>query len=295
MSTARVWRNWAGTASCAPQAIHRPADAAGVATIVAAAARRGERVKVAGSGHSFTGAACTDGHVIRLSEMKRVVSVDRDARRVTVQAGIRIDELAAALAEHGLALPSLGDIGYQTVAGAIATGTHGAGLRYAGIAAQVRALEMVLADGSTLSCSAESQPEVFHAARVGLGALGAVVTVTMECEDAFTLHALEEPVRLPELLERFDDIASSQEHAEFFWFPHTDRALLKRNNRTDQPPRPPGRARAWFNDVFLANRVFDLACRAGRAQPAWIPGIARIAGRALSRREYSDRSDRVFT
>src|SRR5690606_5045286 len=103
-----------------------------------------------------------------------ITGVDRDARRVRVAAGTPFHELNPALQELGLALPNLGDIDRQTVSGAIATGTHGTGTRRRGIAAAVCGLTLVLADGSLVTCSAEVEPELFEAARVGLGALGVV-------------------------------------------------------------------------------------------------------------------------
>ena len=92
---------------------------------------------------------------------------------------------------RGWALPNLGDIDAQTVAGAIATGTHGTGARHRGLADQVRALELVTADGAVRTCSPSENAEVFAAARVGLGALGVLVSVTLQTVPAFRLHAVE--------------------------------------------------------------------------------------------------------
>lgn len=288
------FRTWGGTASCSPSAIERVSAEEQLVAIVREAARRGERLKVAGTGHSFPDIACTDGRMVRLDAYDRVLSVDRGARTVTVEAGITILTLAERLAERGLAMSSLGDIGYQTISGAISTATHGTGLRYGNLSSQVAALRLVAGTGEIIECSEERDPDVFRAAQAGLGALGAISTVTIRCEDAFTLHSVEEPMRLGYVLENMNEMAAANEHFEFFWFPHTDRCLTKRNNRLSGPPRPKARARAWFDDVFVANTVFGAVCRVGHRRETWIPALARLVGAALSKAEYSDRSDRVF-
>jgi len=122
-----------------------------------------------------------------------------------------------------------------------------------------------------------------------------ISTVTLQCVPAFTLHAVEGPGKLEEVLERFDESVTTNDHYEFYWFPYTDACLTKANNRTDEAPRPKGRFRGWFEDDFVGNTVFGLVCRLMRARPVWIPRLHRLIGKAITRSEYSDRSDRVFT
>jgi FAD-linked oxidoreductase len=188
----------------------------------------------------------------------------------------------------------MGDVDAQTVSGAISTGTHGTGRSSASIAAQVAALELVLADGSVLSCSPTERPEVFELARVGLGALGVITTVTFRTEPLFHLHADERPMPLQEVLDGYQELVDGNDHFEFFWFPHTETALTKRNNRTTEPVAPLGPARAWFDDVFLSNKVFGAACAFGAAAPRLIPAVNRLSAKALSPRTYTDVSHKVF-
>jgi FAD-linked oxidoreductase len=213
---------------------------------------------------------------------------------VTVQAGCRLAWLNPALAARGLALPNLGDIAYQSVAGAISTGTHGTGAKLSGLASQVIGLRLITADGSVVSCSAHDEPEVFQAARVGLGALGVLSTVTLRCVPAFSLHAVEEPMRLEHILDHLDGYVDGNDHFEFFWMPHTPWALTKRNNRTDRPVG--GRYRfAEFRDrVLLENVAFGALCRVGRLRPSLIPRLNAMLPNT-GRREYVERSYRVFT
>jgi L-gulonolactone oxidase len=196
----------------------------------------------------------------------------------------------------GLSMTNLGDIDVQTISGAISTGTHGTGLKFGGIATQVRALDLVLADGSPLHCSADENPEVFAAARVGLGALGVIATVTLQCEPAYALAAAEAPASLDEVLAELDENLVGNDHFEFYWFPHTRRVLTKRNNRVlpGTELRPVGRFRHWFDDDLLSNRVFDRVNRITTRRPALIPRANAIAARLLSPRDFVDRSHRVF-
>ncbi len=288
------WTNWSRLWECHPAAIDEPTTTSELAQLLRVARRLDQGVKVAGSGHSFTDVACTDGRLVRLERYDRVLEVDRDRRRVTVQAGITLAELNERLAEEGLALPNLGDIAYQSVAGAISTATHGTGIGFGNLATQVVALELVTADGSLLRASADEEPEVFQAARVGLGALGVISTVTLQCVPAFDLEAVETKERLDDLLPDLDSHVEGNDHFELFWFPHTEWCTVKRNNRTGAPRRPWGRWRSFRDDVLAANAAFDLACRLGRRRPERIPGIMRRVTSQLGHRRWVDRSDRVF-
>lgn len=293
-SARQRWRNWARNQECAPARVHVPGSEDELADVVRQAAAAGERVKMTGSGHSFTGAALTDGHHVRPDRYGRVLRIDRASGLVTVQAGMTLRALNAALATTGLALPNLGDIAYQTVAGAISTATHGTGERLGNLATQVRALRLVTGDGTVLECSADQEPDVFAAARVGVGALGLISTVTLATVPAFDLHVVEEPLRLDAVLEALDDHVRGADHFELYWVPHTGWALTKTNNRTTMPRAPRPAWRALRDDVLLANVAFGVACRLGRLRPEAIPRLTRAIP-SSGRVEYVDRSDRVFT
>src|SRR6195256_298437 len=289
-----MWRNWAGDQQCVPAAIERPGTVGELQDVVSRAGERGQQVRAAASGHSFTDTACTDGVMVRLDRMNRVLEVDRAAGLAKVEGGIVIRDLSEALYDQGLALENLGDIDVQTISGAISTATHGTGARLGNISSQVQELQLVLADGTTLECSPERDEEVFAAARVGLGALGVIAEVTLRCVPAFTLRGVDAPAPLQETLERFEELALANDHFEFFVFPHTDTALTRTNNRTEQPPRPRSRASAYANDVLLTNRAFALICRAGRRFPAQIPRLNRLVTRLAGRSERVERSAEIF-
>src|SRR2546423_8408789 len=156
-----VWHNWGGNQRCAPVAVEHPSTEDDLVRVVKQAGAEGRTVKVVGAGHSFTDIACTDGVQVVLDRYRRVLSVDPDTQRVTVQSGIPIEDLNLELAQRSLALPNLGDIAYQSIAGAVATATHGTGIKLGGIATQIVGLELIASDGSVVRCSESEEPEVF--------------------------------------------------------------------------------------------------------------------------------------
>jgi FAD-linked oxidoreductase len=293
---AATWRNWAGNESARPRRIAVPRSTHEVADEVRKAAADGLTVRMAGTGHSFTPVAATDGVLLRPGGMTSIRSVDAAAGLVTVEAGCPLQVLNASLLARGLSLANMGDIQVQTVAGATQTGTHGTGRDIGGMAAQVAALELVLADGTVASCSADSPADgLFDAARVGLGALGVVTAVTFKVVPAFLLEAREEPMQWSEVISRLDELTTENEHFEFYWFPHTEGCLTKRNNRSPGPPRPLPRYRYLLDDEFLSNTVFGATCRLGHAVPGVITTVNGLAGKALGSRSYVDAAYRVFT
>ncbi|MBP8535158.1 D-arabinono-1,4-lactone oxidase [Streptomyces sp. MK37H] len=290
-----VWRNWAGNVMARPARIVAPSSTQELAEMVRRATAEGLKVKAVGTGHSFTTAAATDGLLIRPDRMAGVRGLDREAGTVTVAAGTPLRQLNETLSAHGLSLVNMGDIMEQTVAGATSTGTHGTGRDSASIAAQIKGLELVTADGSVLRCSAEENPEIFAAARIGLGALGVVSEITFGVEPEFLLSAREEPMPFDRVMADFEQLVAENEHFEFYWFPHTGNCNTKRNNRSTGPAAPVGRVSGWVDDELLSNGIFQVACSVGRAVPATIPGIAKISSRALSARTYTDIPYKVFT
>ncbi|GAA4856620.1 D-arabinono-1,4-lactone oxidase [Saccharopolyspora rosea] len=293
-----AWTNWARTATAIPHRTVSPRDPEEAAAAISAAAREGRTVRPLGSGHSFTPVgAPQDAVALDLSRWTGIVRADPGTGLVTVRSGTPLHQLNAELDALGLAMANLGDIDRQTVAGAISTGTHGTGARLGGLATQVEELELLLADGSTRTCSPRQEPELFDAARVGLGALGVITTVTLRCVPAFALAADEHPEPLDGVLERFDDLVRDNDHVEFYWFPHGSNTLVKRNNRLpdDRPPRPLHPVRHFLEYEVLENRVFGALCRVGRGVPALVRPLNRLCGSTWSSRSYSDRSHRVFT
>ncbi|MBV6701452.1 D-arabinono-1,4-lactone oxidase [Kitasatospora aureofaciens] len=295
-ATPTRWTNWAGNQSARPARAATPGTAEELAREILRAADQGRTVKAVGSGHSFTAiASAGDGVQIRPHALTAVREIDREAGTVTVESGLPLHRLNRLLAAEGLSLTNMGDIEVQTIAGATSTGTHGTGRDSGSLAAQIRALEIVLADGTVRHCSPTEHPRLFQGARLGLGALGVITALTLAVEPAFLLTAHEQPMRFDEVLDRLDDLTAVNEHFEFYWFPHTDRCSTKRNNRSQGPAAPLPRFKGWLEDDFLSNTVWEGACRVGRRFPGSIPTIASLASRAWSDRSYTDTAHKVFT
>jgi FAD-linked oxidoreductase len=286
------WRNWAGDQVCQPRALARPRDRDELADAVASAAAGRRPVSVAGSGHSFTEAAMTDGTMIDVGALSGVIDADPSSGLVRVGGGTVLAELNERLHELGLAMENLGDIDRQTIAGSISTGTHGTGAGLRNISSQVAAIELVLADGSVRELDADG--DLLRAARVGVGALGAISAVTLRCVPAFTLDRVDSPHPREEVLDSFQERADAHDHFELFTFPYADSALVLERNRTDAAPKPRGRVGEFLNDVVLENWALDAISATGRAIPAAIPRLSRLAARLASGSRAIDRSDRIF-
>ncbi len=291
---AETWRNWTGDQRCAPAQLVRPRDEAQLAAAVREAVARGGGVRAAGSGHSFTDIACTDGTLIDLSGMQRVLDADPATGLVTVEAGITLRRLGHELAARGLALENQGDIDAQTLAGATATGTHGTGVRFRNLSAGIAELRLATAAGELLELSAASDPEALLAARVGLGALGVVSRITLRCVPRFTLHRRDEPRPLEETLDRLDEHVDGSDHFEFWVFPYTRTALTRTCRRSTEAPDPPPAWRRRIQEDAIENGLLGLICRAGRAAPAGVPRLNRLVAAAMSASEVEDHSHRVF-
>jgi FAD-linked oxidoreductase len=287
---ARRWINWGGNQQAVAVDVLTPGTVDEVAVQVKAASDARRKIKVVGSGHSFTDIALADDQRMLLHRLGGLISVEGPL--VTVPAGMPLSRLNALLAEHGLAMPNLGDIDEQTVAGAISTGTHGTGAKHSTIASCVEAVKLV--DGAGEVVTIGPGDPLLPAARIGLGALGILVEVTLRCSEAFTLLADERPMALADVMAGIDEWIAGNDHAEFYWYPYTDRAQLKINNKVPDNDRPLSRFRGWLDDDFLSNSVFGAVCRLGRAMPATVPPISALAARALTARTYTERSDKVF-
>lgn len=290
------WRNWGRSVEAHPAAVARPTSVDEVVAVVLAARERGLRVKAVGSGHSFTGVAATDGVQVSLDGLQGLLAVDAARGRVTLAAGTKLHALPALLEPHGLALENMGDIDRQSIAGATATGTHGTGAGFRGLAAQLTAVTLVTADGSVLRVDETERAELLPAVRLGLGALGIVVTVEVQCVPAFLLRAVEHPAGFDEVLDGFDERADAVDHFEAYWWPHTDRMMTKANTRlpADAAFTPPGRLGAWVEERLLQNVALGAMCEVGRVALALTPSINRLATRVYGDREFTDRSSAVF-
>ncbi len=250
-----------------------------------------------GTGHSFTAISAPEHTMLKPGAVTGIVAVDRDALKVTVAAGTQLKHFNSALEALGLSLHNMGDIAEQTLAGAISTGTHGTGGVAAGLAAQVVGLELITGTGELLRATPDENPDVLEMARLGLGALGILTTITFAVEPLFLLEAVEEPMSWDHAVSSFDEMVDEHHHVDLYWFPHTDRMLTKRNSRLDDPldqARPVSRFRHWLDDDFLSNTMFGVETALANLVPRVIPRMNKLNASTLGARTYSDVAHRVF-
>lgn len=292
-----TWQNWGRSAQVTPVRVERPRSPEGVQRAVQAAVSHRLGVKAVGAGHSFTGIAIAPGVLLELDDLQGLVSADATTGRVTLLAGTRLHRIPRLLAPYGLAMENLGDIDRQSIAGAISTGTHCTGARFGGLATQVVGLTLVTAAGDFLRIDEHENPELLPAAALGLGALGIIVEVTLQCVPAFVLKAVDEPAPLEDVLSTLDARVAASDHFEFYWFPHTDVALTKRQERLPESTRrePLPAVGRWIDETLLSNGVYRAVCATAQLVPAITPPFSRLAVRVTGDRRYTDLSHRVLT
>lgn len=272
----------------------QPTTEQDVINAIRLATQSGLRVKAIGSGHSFTAISKPEEMMLDMSKLNAVIEVNAVNDVVRVQSGIVLSELNKYLEKHGLSMPNLGDVAYQSLAGSMSTSTHGTGVARTGLAAQIVGFRMVLASGEVVVCSADQNQEIFHCGRVSLGALGVVTEYSIRVVPLFNLHAVERPMLISDVLSQFQDLITDNDFFEFYWIPHTKWALTKSNNVTNLPADPPARLSTWLHKMVLENYAFGLLCRIGKAFPGLIPQFATMLPSA-GRVEFVNVSHRVFS
>lgn len=292
-----TWHNWSRAQTAHPQAFVQPATEAELVGVVRDAAARGLHVKTVGAGHSFTPAAVTDGVLVNLDNLTGLVHVDKDDMEVTFLAGTRLRDIPGLLRPHGLALANQGDVDPQSLAGALSTSTHGTGVRFTGFAGMVQGLRIVTADG-VVHDAGPGDP-LFECGRVSIGALGVLTQVRMAVVDTFILSAVEKAEPLGPVVENFTALAHEVDHLEYYWFPGTSVAHVKRNTRHPLSDRDnvPGSVPRWksvIDDELVSNAAYGAMCRVMSVAPKTTGFFNRVSAGALAQREYADVAHDVF-
>ena len=245
-------------------------------------------MRVSASGHSFTDIACTDDVMLRLDALDRVVSVEGPL--VEVEAGITLHRLGKELADRGLAMENQGDIDRQQLAGAISTATHGTGLGFPNLSAQVVAMRLVTAGGEPIDIEGDD----LRSARVALGTLGVITRMTLRCVPLFTISRLDLPRSLDETLDALDERVASNDHFEFYGFPYTGRVMTRESERSDREVEQTEPWKRWLNDVVAENAIPAAIFRLGRAAPSIIPGLNRRVVPLMQPSKVVDHAYRVY-
>ncbi|MEW6057413.1 MAG: D-arabinono-1,4-lactone oxidase [Bdellovibrionota bacterium] len=290
--SSKRWTNWIGNISFQPDRIASPNSLDRLIQVV----RESQKLHAVGSGHSFNGCVETKGTLINTKRLNRILEVDRTHGRVRVEAGMVLSDFNDALAKLGLALPSLGDVAYQTLGGVVSTATHGSGMKWGTFSDEQSILgaDLVLANGSLLSLSQDrpSDHEYLKAARVGLGGLGTLYSLTFRVVEAFNLEQSTEALSLDQALDPKNYLEN--DHFEFYYFPFTEKTLVIRRNTTGKP-RDQKPIKNWLNEIVLENALLDLLVKSTTLNPSSFPRLMHFLVGLIPNENFVDRSDQVMT
>ena len=281
--------NWAGNQNSQFRELIYPETGTGLADSI----RNAGKVRILGSGHSWSG-LCTGSEVLlSLDQMQQQPELDSRNELLTVSGGMKLKDISRWLDERGYALPNLGSIDAQSIAGAIATATHGSGLKFGILADMVQEFEFVKADGSIQTINREHQSELFNLTVVNLALLGVMSRLTIKVVPAFRLREESRVCSWAEAFERMDEWLTTTDHLKLWWFPHTDKLVVYRYFRTSDPVND-SRLRQWFMDEFLSVGVFRSLAAAGNLRPAWRPAINHLLASSIRPLNRTEKSHKVF-
>jgi FAD-linked oxidoreductase len=286
------WRNWTGNVRCTPAAIVRPRSEDEVAVAVRRAAAAGQNVRIAGSGHSYTEIVSTSGTLLSLEHMRGILAVDAERSEATVWAGSRLRSLGDPLWGRGFAMENLGDTDAQSLAGAISTATHGSGIELRSLSSQVVGLTLVTATGDVVECSGEREPELFKAARVGLGCLGVITRVRLRLQPRYMLSMTMRREELEAVLSDVEERLRSR-HFEFWYWPDTGRISTRTTEVTDARDTE-SRVGRFLQGVVVENAGLWAVNSIAKAVPASADAVSRLQAALAPAGERIDRPYRIL-
>lgn len=222
----KSWTNWVGNQSFEPAETVVAKSEEDVLHAVATAMRNGMGVRTFGSGHSFTPVVETDGLLLDISALRGIVAVDAARRRVSALPKTTVGDFGEALWAHGLALANQGDIDTQAIAGAIATATHGSGVRFPCFSATLAGARFVDGLGNLVEVSDTQNADVLPALQTSIGLLGLMTQLTLKVVPAYALHARNFVQPFEAMIDRFDDYVRNYRAFSFFWMPSDASAEL---------------------------------------------------------------------
>jgi FAD-linked oxidoreductase len=268
----QTWTNWSGRVTSNPRALATPADERALQELV----KRATNIRAVGAGHSFTELVPSDDTIVSLDSLSGLVDHNKETCEATVHAGTRLYALGPILRDIGQALPNMGDIDKQSIAGAVSTGTHGSGISLGALAKQVVRLRLVLADGSTLECSPEKDANVFRAACISLGTLGILSQITMKNTASFRVKEVTKLMSLSDFLANVEALQASHRHLDAWVFPFGGKAIVKLGDITTETETK------YTPDDFSENTLLKLASELSWRFPSRVPFLQKCLGMFVS-------------
>jgi len=276
-------RNWARTTFCRPKDIIYPQSEAEIVDLVKICNENRTPIKVVGKAHSYNDIFCAgeDGVIVSLKKFAQVENIDRENHSVTVQAGIDIPTLIKKLKPYRLSLRNLGTNVFDNIAGACSTGYHGSGIGFGIFASDVLEMEVVTPTGEKRTVSRDD--EAFKAYAVGLGMLGIIVRITLQCEPFYKLEVIEKRMSLEEIEANFDTLLRDYRHFKFIWVPHTDHFMVWLANKKDREESSLWRKLYSYGiiGVLVNNFLHELLLFGASFNRTLVPKINRFMSRIL--------------
>ncbi|EEL52074.1 FAD-dependent oxidoreductase [Bacillus cereus Rock3-44] len=251
----------------------------------------GKRIRVVGSGHSFTPLVQTEEILLSLDGLQGILGIDSQSSIVEVWAGTKLSYLGRMLQEKGYAQENLGDIDSQSIAGAISTGTHGTGITFGSLATQVVEITAVLASGETIICSEKEHPEFWKAFQLSLGMLGVIVKVKLKVVPAYMLMYKSKKESFSTVMNSLEEYKKHR-HFEFFVFPYSDDVQVKITDETTGK----GMDVKWhkFKTELLENIAFSLLSKGCKLMPSISKRVSRLSAKAVPNGQIIGPSYQIF-
>ncbi|KAJ4706277.1 L-galactono-1,4-lactone dehydrogenase [Melia azedarach] len=231
--------NWSGTHEVQTRNFHQPENIQELEKLVKEANEKRSKIRPVGSGLSPNGIGLSRAGMVNLALMDKVLEVDKEKKRVRVQAGIRVQELVDEIKEYGLTLQNFASIREQQIGGIVQVGAHGTGAKLPPIDEQVISMKLVTPAKGTIEVSKEKDPELFYLARCGLGGLGVVAEVTLQCVERQELVEHTTVSNIKEIKKNHKKLLSENKHVKYLYIPYTDTVVVVRCNPVSKWRGPP--------------------------------------------------------
>lgn len=287
-------KNWSRNVEWNPSEIIYPSSEEEIQDVVLKAIQHNKKIRVIGSGHSFTPLCSTNEILISLDKYQGKVAINKEKNLATVKAGTKLSLLGELLFKEGLAMENLGDINVQSIAGAISTGTHGTGVGLKSISNQVVALKFVNGKGEIIECSEINNVELFKAAQVSLGCLGIITEITIQCVPAYKLSLQNKKEKLNDVLISLDQKNSQNRNFEFYWIPYTNTAWTKTSNIVEDSEPDKINFFNYWTEYVLENYVFKVFCEFAKLFPSQNKTVANITAASISNVKKTYYSHKVY-
>ncbi|XP_062166700.1 L-galactono-1,4-lactone dehydrogenase, mitochondrial [Alnus glutinosa] len=231
--------NWSGTHEVQTRVFHQPENLQQLENVVKEAHDKKARIRPVGSGLSPNGIGLSRAGMVNLALMDRVLEVDKETKTVRVEAGIRVQQLVDGIKDYGLTLQNFASIREQQIGGIVQVGAHGTGARLPPIDEQVISMKLVTPAKGTIEVSKEKNPELFYLARCGLGALGVVAEVTIQCVERQELVEHTTVSNMKEIKKNHKKSLSDNKHVKYLYIPYTDTVVVVTCNPVSKWKGPP--------------------------------------------------------